>query len=276
MRQSSPRKNSNETRDTEKAPLLVVKRIREAILDEVFKPGDHLGESELAEKFKVSRSPVRETLLALEKEGTLIVSPYKGAIVKPLSAEEALDMAELRLALISLAVKPAHRHLSPADFGLAYDLAKRLTRINNAKDHFEYNRQFWDGLLSKAQRPILHEVFRQLEDRMTPYWPLLLKLFPPETRPRDREVLIEIYRKGKVAEAFRAFRKIYLEVVNEVIDHLKSQEADAQTGRNSVKKPLKKNRPTHKKADTTEGHDGFPARRTRRALKMLGNWKQDD
>jgi hypothetical protein len=104
----------------------------------------------------------------------------------------------------------------------------------------------------------------------------LLKLFPPEARPRQQGVLIEIYRKGKVAEAFRAFKKIYLEIVNEVIDHLKSQEADAQTGRNSVKKPLKKNRPTHKKADTTEGHDGFPARRTRRALKMLGNWKQDD
>ena len=56
-------------------PTLVVKRIREAILDEVFKPRDHLGEVELAEKFEVSRSPVREALLALEKEGTLIMSP---------------------------------------------------------------------------------------------------------------------------------------------------------------------------------------------------------
>jgi DNA-binding transcriptional regulator YhcF (GntR family) len=119
-------KNANETLETEKAPVLVVKRIREAILDEVFKPGDHLGEVELAEKFEVSRSPVREALLALEKEGTLIISPYKGPIVKPLSVEEVLDIAELRLALISLALKLAHRHLSPADFDHAYDLAKRL------------------------------------------------------------------------------------------------------------------------------------------------------
>jgi DNA-binding GntR family transcriptional regulator len=65
------------------------------------------------------------------------MSPYKGAIVKPLSVAEVLDIAELRLALISLALKPAYRHLSPADFDNAYDLAKRLTRINNAKDHFE-------------------------------------------------------------------------------------------------------------------------------------------
>jgi DNA-binding GntR family transcriptional regulator len=230
MRQT-PLKNANQTEETEKAPFLVVKRIREAILDKVFQPGDHLGEVELAEKFKVSRSPVREALVALEKEGTVVISPYKGGIVKPLSAAEILDIAELRLALISLALKPAHRHLSPADFDNAYGLAKRLTRINNAKDHFEYNRQFWDGLFSKAQRPILHEVFRQLEDRGTRYEPLLMKLFPPETRPRQREVLIEIYRKGKIAEAFRAFKKIYLELVDVVIDHLESREAGDSSAR---------------------------------------------
>src|SRR5215471_13589554 len=225
MHQPSLPKNANETQDTEKAPTLVVKRIREAILDEVFKPGDRLGEVELAEKFKVSRSPVRETLLALEKEGTLVINPYRGAIVKPLSAEEILDIAELRLALISLALKPAHRHLAPADFDQAYELAKRLTRINKAKEYFEYNRYFWDGIFSKTQRPILREVFQQLEDRGTRYEPLLLKLFPPETRPRQREVLIEIYRKGDISEAFRAFKKIYLELVDVVIDHLESQEA---------------------------------------------------
>jgi len=222
MRQSTPRKNSNKTQETEKATFLVVKRIREAILDEVFKPGDHLGEAELAEKFEISRSPVRETLLALEKEGTLVISPYRGAIVKPLSAGEILDNAELWFALISLALKPAHRHLAPADFDQAYELAKRLTRINKAKEHFEINRYFWDGIFSKAQRPILHETFQQLEDRGTRYEPLLLKLFPPETRPRQREVLIEIYRKGNISEAFRAFKKIYLEIVDVAINHLKS------------------------------------------------------
>src|SRR6516162_11529239 len=97
MRKPSPAKNANETQDTEKATFLVLKRIREAILDEVFKPGDHLGEAELAERFEVSRSPVRETLLALEKKGTLVIRPYRGAVVRPLSGEEILDIAELRL-----------------------------------------------------------------------------------------------------------------------------------------------------------------------------------
>ncbi|MBV9273049.1 MAG: GntR family transcriptional regulator [Verrucomicrobia bacterium] len=212
-----------------KVPFLLVRRIRETILDERFLPGDRLVEVDLAEKFKVSRSPVREALLALEKEGTVVMSPYKDAMVMPLSVAEARDIAELRLALISLALKPAHRHLSPADFDDAYDLAKRLTRTKNAKDHFETNRRFWDIIFSKAPRPILREVFRQLEDRGTRYEPVLLKLFPPETRPRQREVLIELYRKGKADEAFRAFKKIYSELVHEIIDHLHGHEADEPT-----------------------------------------------
>jgi len=51
-----------------------------------------------------------------------------------------------------------------------------------------------------------------------------MKSFPPEARPREQEVLIEIYREGKIAEAFRAFRKIYLEIVDEIIDYLESQD----------------------------------------------------
>src|SRR5689334_14544698 len=102
MHRPSPSKRRSETPESEKVPALVVKRIREAILDEVFRPGDRLIEVDLAEKFEVSRQPVREALLALEKEGTVVMSPYKGAMVKPLSVAELEDIAELRLALISL------------------------------------------------------------------------------------------------------------------------------------------------------------------------------
>jgi DNA-binding GntR family transcriptional regulator len=174
----------------------------------------------------VSRSPVREALLALEKEGTVTTEPYKGAIIKPLSAEETLDIAEIRLTLITLAAKAAYRHLSPADFDVAHGLAKQITRSNSAKEAFQYNRRFWDIIFEKAGRPILWEVFTGLHDRMTRYYPLVLKLFPnPATRPRQQEVLIEFYRKGKADEAVRAFKKIYLQVVHQIIDHLETGES---------------------------------------------------
>ncbi len=200
--------------------------VGQVILDETFEPGERLPEGELAKMFEVSRSPIREALFALEKEGTVIMEPYKGAIVKPLSPGEALDIADLRLALITLAAKPAHRHLSPADFDVAYGLAKQRTRSNSAREHFEYNRRFWDIIFGKTGRPVLWEVFGRLDDRTARYYPLLLKLFPdPATRPRQREVLIELYRKGKVEEALRVFKKIYLGTIDEVIEYLRGQDS---------------------------------------------------
>jgi DNA-binding GntR family transcriptional regulator len=217
---------NNETTQVEKTATALIRKIREAILDDVFKPGDWLPEVDLAKRFEVSRSPIREALQALEKEGTLITEPYKGAVVKPLSPEEVLDIAELRLAVITLAAKEAYRHLSPADLDLAHELAKQITCSNSAKEQFESNRRFWDILFEGTRRPIRWEVFRQLDDRMTRYYPLFLKLFPtPKSRPRQQEVLIEFYRKGKVDDAVRSFKKIYLQVVHQIIDHLETEES---------------------------------------------------
>jgi DNA-binding GntR family transcriptional regulator len=154
------------------------------------------------------------------------MEPYKGAILKPLSSEEVLDIAELRLAVITLAAKAAYRHLSPADFDFAYGLAKQITRSNSAKEHFERNRRFWDIIFEGPRRPIRWEVFRQLDDRMARYYPLFHKLFPdPATRPRQQEVLIEFCRMGKVDEAVRAFKKNYLAVVHQMIDRLETGES---------------------------------------------------
>jgi DNA-binding GntR family transcriptional regulator len=102
----------------EKTATVLIRKIRDAILDDIFKPGDWLPELDLAKRFEVSRSPIREALQAFEKEGTVITEPYKGAVVKSLLPEEVLDIAELRLAVITLAAKAAYRHLSPAAFDL--------------------------------------------------------------------------------------------------------------------------------------------------------------
>ena len=148
-------------------------------------------------------------------------------MVRPLSQPETCEIGEIRLGLISLALKPAHPHLAPAHFDLAYDFAKRIMRTKSVREAFECNRRFWDIIFEKAERAILWEMFRRLDDRMTRYYPLLLKeLYPtPESRPRQHETLIEFYRKGEIAEALRAFKKIYLEIVDRVVNHLETQES---------------------------------------------------
>lgn len=72
----------------EKVHAALVRRI---LRDEV-KPGSRLSDSTLAEELGVSRTPVREALVRLEREGFLETDPGRGFFVKPLSATEVRDV----------------------------------------------------------------------------------------------------------------------------------------------------------------------------------------
>jgi DNA-binding GntR family transcriptional regulator len=137
MRELSVRKRESETSQVEKTATVVFRKIRSVILDDVFKPGDWLPEVDLARRFEVSRSSSAKCCKRLRRRAPCSPSPIKGAVAKPLSIEEVLDIAELRLVVITLAAKEAYRHLSPADFDVAYGLAKQIARRNSAKEQFE-------------------------------------------------------------------------------------------------------------------------------------------
>jgi len=77
MRGRFVQQRRNDGEESEEPRFVVVKKIRDAILEETFKPGERLPEEQLGKMFNVSRTPVREALFALEKEGTM--EPLKGA-----------------------------------------------------------------------------------------------------------------------------------------------------------------------------------------------------
>ena len=62
-------------------------------------PGTEIRETELAARFQVSKSPVRDALMRLEREGLVITSPRQGYRVAPVSLIDVLDMFHLRAAL---------------------------------------------------------------------------------------------------------------------------------------------------------------------------------
>jgi DNA-binding GntR family transcriptional regulator len=81
--------------------------LREAILTGRYAPGTRLVQEELAEAFGMSRIPLREALRRLEGEGLVVITPNRGAIVRPLAPKDIVDLYELRLAFESLALRRA-------------------------------------------------------------------------------------------------------------------------------------------------------------------------
>src|SRR5680860_948417 len=73
--------------------------VKGGILDGTNAGGQFFTEGEVAEAIGVSRTPVREALLRLEVEGLVRLYPKKGAMVVPVSAQEAQDVVEARAAV---------------------------------------------------------------------------------------------------------------------------------------------------------------------------------
>ncbi|MBS0338167.1 MAG: GntR family transcriptional regulator [Proteobacteria bacterium] len=88
-------------------PLQIAERIGTDIVEELFRPGERLKETELAAAFGVSRATVREALRILENRGLVRIQPQRGAQVTLPSSRELENLFEIRAVLLGLASRQA-------------------------------------------------------------------------------------------------------------------------------------------------------------------------
>ncbi len=83
----------------------VYEHLREGILNCDLRPGERLVESDLAGRIGTSRTPVREALHTLEREGLVEAMHRVGYVVRPMSKNEVSELCEIRLALEGMALR---------------------------------------------------------------------------------------------------------------------------------------------------------------------------
>src|SRR5437763_13034882 len=93
--------------------------LREAIEDKIatgaFPPGMRLDETELTQKFGVSRTPLREALIQLSSMGIVSIRPRRGAVVSDVTPQRLLEMFEVMAELEAMCARLAARRMSDAD-----------------------------------------------------------------------------------------------------------------------------------------------------------------
>jgi DNA-binding GntR family transcriptional regulator len=147
----------------------VYQRLRDDIVSGLLRPGDQLVEARLAAELGVSKTPVREALIRLQRDGLVSIEPYRGARVLEPSADDVREIVELRellechiarqlaqtrppeaLAALEATVTRGRRALEKAD---ETTLAEALT-------------EFSDVLADAADNARLAEVLRGLRSVM--------------------------------------------------------------------------------------------------------------
>lgn len=150
----------------------VQRMLETEIFDGSLPPGSRLDEAELATRFKVSRTPVREALRHLASADLIEIKPRQPAVVVSLSAHKLIEMFQVMAELEGLCARLAARRISPEQVEALKDIQERLTQLAKEGDvnaFYEVNRQFHETIYEASQNEFLAGQTRALRNRIGAY-----------------------------------------------------------------------------------------------------------
>jgi DNA-binding GntR family transcriptional regulator len=158
------------------------------------KPGEKLTETSLAERMGISRSPVREALQALSRDGLITVEPRRGARVSRLDALDAADLYACRLLLEPPCTALAAAALTDATAAALENTFQRMAAAVAARDSMEYVDSLKDynwTVLAACPNRILSDYAQSSWRSALRYWDLLVRgsgNYPAESLARNEKL----------------------------------------------------------------------------------------
>jgi DNA-binding GntR family transcriptional regulator len=145
--------------------------VKNQVLTGAFPGGELISEGEVAAALGMSRTPVREAFLRLEAEGLLRLYPQRGALVVPVSSEEARAVIEARLVLEQFAVGKVIGHGAAVCAAVFERLSGEMQRQRDAAAGHDWpalleaDRAFHQITLDQSGNRILSDYYSALRDR---------------------------------------------------------------------------------------------------------------
>jgi DNA-binding GntR family transcriptional regulator len=186
----------------------ILETIRDAIMTGALKPGEKVAEPELAARFGISRTPIREAFRQLESEGYLSVVPRKGALVASFSAKDVEEFYAIKSILEGYAARKACTLLSTRDINKLEGINEKLREIaqeGDVRHFFKVHSSFHELFIKGAGNDKLHDMIAAL-----------LKKFQRlrmESLSKPGRMLVSVEEHEKIIEAFRSRDAVLAELL---------------------------------------------------------------
>ena len=185
--------------------------MRRRILDNVWAPGFRTLEQELAQELGMSRTPVREALIRLAKEGLVEVVPRHGMRVLPVSAADMRDIYEMLTALEPMAAELAvRRQPAEAELKPLVEASREMARALKADDLDAWaaaDERFHRHLILLSGNRLLIDAVLNCWDRAHRARMVTLRIRPvPAHSTREHMDVVDRIRAGDARGAFEAHR----------------------------------------------------------------------
>jgi DNA-binding GntR family transcriptional regulator len=151
---------------------MLYRELEDAIVKGTVRPGDRLEEQDIAERYGVSRTPVREAFRLLAASGMVELKSRQGAVVRKISIHTLLEMFQVMAELEGLCARLASRRQSPEqDRGLQaiHERLERAAEAGEVEVFYRINQEFHEFIYDAARNAYLAEQARQLRNRVAPF-----------------------------------------------------------------------------------------------------------
>jgi len=185
----------------------ILETIRDAIISGGLKAGEKVAEPELAERFGISRTPIREAFRQLESEGYLTVIPRKGAVVASFSQKDVEEFYAIKSILEGYAARKACTRLTPREIEKLQAINEKLQLLaedGDVKHFFKVHNSFHELFVRAADNEKLAEMIINLVEKFQRL--RIASLSVPgrmEFSVKEHQKIIEAFRDGNadLAEA---------------------------------------------------------------------------
>lgn len=204
----------------------IQEQVRSMIHSGALRPGERVNENALAAQLGVGRNSAREALRALEQVGLVRIVPNRGAEVRKVSLEEALDLYDVRAGIAHTAGRLAAMRLESAEEAGIRQLLDGMEAALTARDGATYgtlNQAFHAALMAATRNPRLVALDKavagelSLHIRKGVYTMAQMQLSHAEHRG-----IVEALRDGRVAETADAFERHILNGKQRMLDTVRS------------------------------------------------------
>jgi DNA-binding GntR family transcriptional regulator len=188
---------------------LVAERLRAMIQSGELPPGSMLRQNEIAERFGVSTTPVREAFAVLFRDGLVRQAAHRSVIVFQPSLDELAEIYEIRCVLEPYATELAAKKITPEQHR---ELEAIIAEMRKAKPqrYVELNRILHTRIYEIAARPRLADIVESLRKTSASYINLFIQRQNPDfhhTAHSQHEQIVDALGAGKGKEAAKVMRQ---------------------------------------------------------------------
>ena len=191
----------------------VYESLRNAIVDGTFAPGERLKDPQLEEWLGVSRTPIREALLRLERAGLVVTEPGKATSVAPFDLGSTISAQQVAAAMHELAAQLAVPVIAPAqiDAMVAANSAFALALdVLDADAALDADHAFHAVFVEASGNPLIADVLEQTTPLLHRVERMRFASFAGRASVTQHDAIVERTRAGDVAGAAALVRENWL------------------------------------------------------------------